>query len=136
MAQIKNDAITQRDVDFAQWYTDVCMKADLVDYSSVKGCMIIRPYGWAIWELMRDEMDRRIKTHGVQNANFPLLIPIDAYPSKNDAADVQVDGGTGSVVATEGFYQKLKVGTLLGSLLVKVDAGAEELCVGNADAAF
>ena len=47
---IKNDAITPRDVDFAQWYTDVCRKAELMDYSSVKGFIIYRPYGYALWE--------------------------------------------------------------------------------------
>ena len=52
MAQDKRqvDAITARDVDFAQWYTDVCKKAELIDYTSVKGCFIYRPYGYAIWE--------------------------------------------------------------------------------------
>ncbi len=47
------DAITSMDVDFAQWYTDICLKAELVDYSAVKGCMILRPYGYAIWENIR-----------------------------------------------------------------------------------
>ena len=54
MAQIKNDAITQRDVDFAQWYTDVCKKAELMDYSSTKGFIIYRPYGYAIWEQIQN----------------------------------------------------------------------------------
>ena len=51
--------ITSMDVDFAQWYTDIVKKADLIDYSSVKGCMIIRPAGYAIWELIQKELDRR-----------------------------------------------------------------------------
>ena len=55
------ESITDMEVDFPQWYTDVVIKADLVDYSSVRGCMIIRPYGYAIWELMQKQMDARFK---------------------------------------------------------------------------
>lgn len=66
MAQDKRqvDAITARDVDFAQWYTDVCKKAELIDYTSVKGMFIYRPYGYAIWENIQQEMDRRFKETG------------------------------------------------------------------------
>ena len=53
--------ITSMDEDFAQWYTDICKKADLIDYSSVKGCMIIRPYGYAIWENIQNNMDRMFR---------------------------------------------------------------------------
>ena len=53
------EAITSMDVDFAQWYTDVCKKAELMSYSSVKGCMIFKPAGYAIWENIKNEMDRR-----------------------------------------------------------------------------
>ena len=55
------DAITARDVDFAQWFTDVCKKAELIDYSSIKGMFIYRPYGYAIWENMQKELDRQFK---------------------------------------------------------------------------
>ena len=55
------EAITSRDEDFAKWYTDIVKKAELVDYSGVKGCMVIRPYGYAIWELMQADMDRRFE---------------------------------------------------------------------------
>lgn len=65
--------------DFSQWYQNVIIAADLAENSPVRGCMTIKPYGWAIWELMRDEMDKRIKANGVQNANFPLLIPIEFF---------------------------------------------------------
>ena len=68
-----------RSEDFSQWYQNLIVAADLAESAPVRGCMTIKPYGWAIWELMRDEMDRRIKSHGVQNANFPLLIPIDFF---------------------------------------------------------
>ena len=65
--------------DFSQWYQNLIVAADLAENAPVRGCMTIKPYGWAIWELMRDEMDKRIKANGVLNANFPLLIPIDYF---------------------------------------------------------
>ena len=61
------EAITSMDVDFAQWYTDVVKKAELCDYASVKGCMVIKPAGYAIWENIQKELDRRFKETGVQN---------------------------------------------------------------------
>ncbi len=67
--------ITSRDVDFGAWYTDVVRKADLVDYSSVKGSMIIRPYGYAIWENIQNELDKEFKRLGHQNIQMPMLIP-------------------------------------------------------------
>ena len=65
--------------NFSEWYQNLITAADLAENAPVRGCMTIKPYGWAIWELMRDEMDKRIKACGVQNANFPLLIPIDFF---------------------------------------------------------
>jgi len=65
--------------NFSEWYQNLITAADLAENAPVRGCMTIKPYGWAIWELMRDEMDRRIKATGAQNANFPLLIPIDFF---------------------------------------------------------
>lgn len=67
--------ITNMDDDFAKWYTDVCIKAELVDYSSVKGCMIIRPYGYAIWENIQKELDKRFKETNHQNVYMPMFIP-------------------------------------------------------------
>jgi len=67
--------ITPRSQDYSQWYLDVVLKAELADYGPVKGCMVIRPYGYAIWEAIQAEMDRRIKATGAVNAYFPLLIP-------------------------------------------------------------
>ena len=67
--------ITSRDVDFAAWYTDVCKKADLVDYSSVKGSMIIRPYGYAIWENMQKILDKKFKETNHENLQMPMFIP-------------------------------------------------------------
>ena len=71
--EVKN--ITNRDVDFARWYTDVCTKADLVDYTSTKGSMIIRPLGYAIWENMQSILDKEFKRLGHENIQMPLFIP-------------------------------------------------------------
>ena len=68
-----------RSENFSEWYQNLITATDLAENSPVRGCMTIKPYGWAIWELMRDEMDKRIKANGVLNANFPLLIPIDFF---------------------------------------------------------
>ena len=67
--------ITPQSQDFGRWYIDVVRRAELADYSPVKGCMVIRPYGYAIWELMQQGLDRRFKETGHVNAYFPLLIP-------------------------------------------------------------
>jgi len=67
--------LTPRDEDFSQWYTDVILKTDLVDYAPVRGCMVIKPYGYGIWELIQQEMDRRFKETGHKNVYFPMLIP-------------------------------------------------------------
>ena len=69
------EAITSMKEDFAQWYTDVCKKAELMSYSSVKGCMIFKPAGYAIWENIKNEMDRRFKETGVENVYLPMFIP-------------------------------------------------------------
>ncbi len=69
------EQITPMDVDFAKWYTDIVKKADLIDYSSVKGCMIIRPYGYAIWENIQKILDTRFKETGVENVYMPMFIP-------------------------------------------------------------
>ena len=79
MAKSKNEGfvteIARRDTDFPQWYTDVILKTGMVDYSDVKGCMVIRPYGYRVWELMQGLLDSRFKATGHQNAYFPLFIP-------------------------------------------------------------
>src|SRR3989441_7192450 len=67
--------ITPQSQDFGRWYIDVVRRAELADYSPVKGCMVIRPYGYAIWELMQQGLDRRFKATGHVNAYFPLFIP-------------------------------------------------------------
>lgn len=67
--------ITARDVDFAQWYTDIVLKAEMADYAPVRGCMVIRPYGFAVWEKIKEHADSRFKATGHTNAYFPMLIP-------------------------------------------------------------
>ena len=78
------EAITSMDVDFAQWYTDVVKKAELCDYASVKGCMVIKPAGYAIWENIQKELDRRFKETGVQNVYMPLFIPESLLQKEKD----------------------------------------------------
>lgn len=81
------EKVTAMEDDFGQWYTDVVKQADLVDYGSVRGTMIIKPYGFAIWENMRDEIDRQIKETGHSNVSFPLFIPESLLQKEKDHVD-------------------------------------------------
>lgn len=76
--------ITSMDEDFAKWYTDIVKKADLIDYSSVKGCMIIRPYGYSIWENIQKILDARFKETGVENVYMPMFIPESLLKKEKD----------------------------------------------------
>ena len=78
------EAITSMEEDFAQWYTDVVKKAELCDYTSVKGCMVIKPAGYAIWELIQKELDARFKAVGVQNVYLPMFIPESLLDKEKD----------------------------------------------------
>lgn len=78
------EAITSREEDFAQWYTDVVKKAELIDYTSVKGCMVYRPNGYAIWENIQADLDKRFKETGVENVYLPLLIPESLLQKESD----------------------------------------------------
>lgn len=78
------ESITSMEEDFAQWYTDVVKKAELTDYTSVKGCMVIKPYGYAIWENMRNELDRRFKEVDVENVYMPMFIPESLLQKEKD----------------------------------------------------
>ena len=80
-------AITSRDVDFAQWYTDVVREAKLCDYSSVKGCLNYLPSGYAIWEMIQADLDRRFKETGVENVYLPTLIPESLLQKEADHID-------------------------------------------------
>jgi len=77
-------AITSMEDDFAQWYTDIVKKADLIDYSCVRGCMIIKPYGYAIWELIQKELDLRFKATGHENVYMPMFIPESLLQKEKD----------------------------------------------------
>ena len=78
------EAITSRDEDFAKWYTDIVKKAELVDYSGVKGCMVIRPYGYGIWENIQKDLDRRFKETGHENVYMPMFIPESLLQKEKD----------------------------------------------------
>lgn len=78
------EAITPMEEDFAQWYTDIVKKAELMDYSSVRGCMVIEPYGYAMWENIRDILDRRFKELGHENVSMPLFIPESLLQKEKD----------------------------------------------------
>ncbi len=78
------EAITSMDEDFAKWYTDIVKKAELVDYSSVKGCMIIRPYGYAIWENIQRILDEKLKATGHENVYMPMFIPESLLQKEKD----------------------------------------------------
>lgn len=86
MAQDKRqvDAITSRDTDFAQWYTDVCKKAELIDYTSTKGMFVLRPYGYAIWENIQRILDGEFKKTGHTNVSMPMLIPESLLQKEKD----------------------------------------------------
>ena len=80
----KVEQITDMEVDFAQWFTDVCKKAELIDYSSIKGLFVYRPYGYAIWENMQHILDAEFKKVGVENVYMPLLIPESLLQKEKD----------------------------------------------------
>jgi prolyl-tRNA synthetase len=94
------EKITPRSEDFSQWYQDIVLQAKLADYSPVKGCMVIRPNGYSVWEQIQRDLDRRIKKTGVRNAYFPLFIPESFL--KKEAEHV------------EGFAPQLAVVTIAG----------------------
>ena len=98
------EAITSMEEDFAQWYTDVVKKAELTDYSSIRGCMVIRPYGYAIWENIQKTLDAMFKETGVENVYMPMFIPESLLQKEKD----HVEGFAPEVAwVTEGGGAKL-----------------------------
>lgn len=98
------EEITSMDADFSQWYTDVVKKADLVDYSSIRGCMIIRPYGYGIWENIQKDLDQRFKETGHENVYMPMFIPESLLQKEKD----HVEGFAPEVAwVTHGGEEKL-----------------------------
>ncbi|WP_152267463.1 proline--tRNA ligase [Agriterribacter humi] len=79
--------ITSRSQDYAQWYNDLVIKGGLADYSAVRGCMVIKPYGFALWENMRDQLDRMFKDTGHVNAYFPLFVPKSLFEAEEKNAE-------------------------------------------------
>ena len=99
------DDITAMDVDFAKWYTDICKKAELIEYTSVKGCMVIRPYGYAIWENIQKDLDDRFKATGHENVCMPMFIPESLLEKEKD----HVEGFAPEVAwVTHGGSEKLE----------------------------
>ncbi|RQD69609.1 MAG: proline--tRNA ligase, partial [Tindallia sp. MSAO_Bac2] len=96
--------ITSREEDYSQWYVDVILKTEMVDYAPVKGCMVIRPYGYTLWENMQSRLDKRIKDTGHKNAYFPLFIPESLLQKEAD----HVEGFAPEVAwVTQGGSEKL-----------------------------
>ncbi len=112
--------LTNRKDDYAQWYNDIVLKSGLADYSAVKGCMVIKPHGYALWENMRDQLDKMFKETGHQNAYFPLLIP-KSFLSK-EAAHVEGFAKECAVVT----HYRLKNDPNGNGIIVDPDAKLEE----------
>ena len=79
--------LTSRAEDYSKWYNELIVGADLAENSGVRGCMVIKPYGYAIWEKMRDELDRRFKETGHQNAYFPIFVPKSLFEAEEKNAE-------------------------------------------------
>ncbi|MDQ6755591.1 MAG: proline--tRNA ligase [Bacteroidota bacterium] len=112
--------ITSRQQDYSQWYNDLILKGGLADYSAVRGCMVIKPYGYALWENMRDQLDKMFKETGHQNAYFPLFIP-KSFLSK-EAAHVEGFAKECAVVT----HYRLMNDPNGGGIVVDPDAKLEE----------
>lgn len=99
------EAITSMEEDFTQWYTDVVKKAELMDYSSIKGCMIFKPNGYAIWENIQKQLDARFKETGVENVYMPMFIPESLLEKEKD----HVEGFAPEVAwVTQGGFETLQ----------------------------
>ena len=113
--------ITSRAQDYSQWYNDLIIKGGLADYSAVRGCMVIKPYGFALWENMRDELDRMFKETGHQNAYFPLFIPKSLFEAEEKNAE-----GFAKECAVVTHYRLKTDPANKGKLIVDPEAKLEE----------
>lgn len=118
------EQIANIDADFPQWYTDVVLKTKLVDYGPVKGTMVIRPYGYAIWENIQKELDARFKSNGVENAYFPLLIPMSYFTKEAEhvegfAPEVAIVTIGGGEELAEPLAIRPTSETMIGSMMSK-----------------
>jgi prolyl-tRNA synthetase len=113
--------ITSRSEDYSQWYNDLVIKGSLADYSAVRGCMVIKPYGYALWENMRDQLDRMFKETGHQNAYFPLFVPKSFLEKEEGHAE-----GFAKECAVVTHYRLKSDPTAKGKLIVDPEAKLEE----------
>jgi prolyl-tRNA synthetase len=113
--------ITPRAQDYSQWYIDIVLKAGMADYSAVKGCMVIKPYGYAIWEMMRDVLDKKFKETGHVNAYFPLFVPKSLFEAEEKNAE-----GFAKECAIVTHYRLKTDPNNKGKLIVDPDAKLEE----------
>ncbi|RYG43610.1 MAG: proline--tRNA ligase [Chitinophagaceae bacterium] len=113
--------ITSREKDYSQWYNDLVLKGELADYSAVRGCMVIKPYGYALWENMRDVLDRRFKETGHQNAYFPLFVPKSLFEAEEKNAE-----GFAKECAVVTHYRLKSDPDHKGKLIVDPEARLEE----------
>ena len=118
------EQIANIQTDFPQWYTDVVLKTKLVDYGPVKGTMVIRPYGYSIWENIQKELDGRFKKQGVENAYFPLLIPMSFFTKEAEhvegfAPEVAVVTHAGGEKLTEPLAIRPTSETIIGTMCSK-----------------
>jgi prolyl-tRNA synthetase len=114
-------AITTRQEDYSQWYNDLILRGGLADYSAVRGCMVIKPYGFALWENMRDELDRMFKETGHQNAYFPLFVPKSLFEAEEKNAE-----GFAKECAVVTHYRLKTDPNNKGKLIVDPEAKLEE----------
>jgi prolyl-tRNA synthetase len=114
-------AITPREQDYSQWYIDIVLKAGLADYSAVKGCMVIKPYGYALWENMRDALDKMFKETGHVNAYFPLFVPKSLFEAEEKNAE-----GFAKECAVVTHYRLKTDPNNKGKLMVDPEAKLEE----------
>ena len=113
--------LTTRTQDYAQWYNDLIIKAELADYSAVRGCMVIKPYGYALWENMRDILDKMFKDTGHQNAYFPLFVPKSLFEAEEKNAE-----GFAKECAVVTHYRLIADPNNKGKLIVDPEAKLEE----------
>lgn len=114
-------AITSREQDYSQWYNDLILKGGLADYSAVRGCMVIKPYGFALWENIRDVLDKMFKETGHQNAYFPLFVPKSLFEAEEQNAE-----GFAKECAVVTHYRLKNDPSKKGALMVDPEAKLEE----------
>ena len=114
-------AITSRSADYSQWYNDLVLKGELADYSAVRGCMVIKPYGFALWENMRDALDKMFKDTGHVNAYFPLFVPKSLFEAEEKNAE-----GFAKECAIVTHYRLKADPNQKGKLIVDPEAKLEE----------